>query len=227
MIKFILNILAPKKCLTCNKEGFFLCEDCYEKIKDFEKICYVCTWLSKNFSVCATCKNEVFYDKIMVLKHYRSENFSKIIKQGKFYGKKEIFLVLSQKLYELFLENEKIRKKDDFFLISVPSFWTRKFQRWYNSSQVLARYFSKVSGIEYKNILRKTRNTLQQSKLSRKERLTNLENSIKIIKRTNIAWKKIIVVDDVVSTGTTINEIAKILKQNWAKKVIWLCLASN
>lgn len=228
MIKFFLNILAPKKCLTCKKEGLFLCENCYNNIKDFEKICYVCKGRTKNFEVCEGCKSEVFYDKIIILKHYKEHNFDKIIKQAKFYSKKEIFEELSEKLYIKFIENQKIRKKEDFIITSIPSFWKRKFARWYNSSDVLASYFSKISKIKYdKKILKKIKNTPQQSKLSRKKRLTNLDNSFIIKKNYNLKDKNIILVDDVVSTASTINEVSRILKENWVKNIIWIVLASD
>ncbi len=230
MLKFILDILAPKKCQTCQKEWHFLCKDCYNEIKNFEKICYSCKGLSKKFEVCDTCSRKVFYDKVIVLKHYKDKNFSKIIKEAKFYWKKEIFEELSHKLYGLFIENQKIRKLDDFLIVSVPSFWTRKLKRWYNSSEVLASYFSRVSKIKYdKKIIKKIKNTPQQSKLSRKKRLTNLDKSFIINKSKlkNLNWKNIILVDDVVSTGSTLNEISKELKKNKVKKVVCLVLASD
>ncbi len=230
MLKFILDILAPKKCQTCQKEWHFLCEDCYNEIKNFEKVCYVCKGLSKNFEVCKPCSKEIFYDKVIVLKHYKDKNFSKIIKEAKFYWKKEIFEELSLKLYDLFIENEKIRKLDDFLIVSVPSFWKRKFKRWYNSSDVLASYFSKISKMKYdKKVVKKIKNTIQQSKLSKKKRLTNLYKSFIINKKKlkKLDWKNIILVDDVVSTGSTLNEISKELKKNKVKKVICLVLASN
>jgi len=65
--------------------------------------------------------------------------------------------------------------------------------------------------------------------LSKQERKINLINSFKIAKNKidNIDKKTFIIVDDVISTGSTINEISKILKEKGAEKVIWLCVASN
>ena len=73
------------------------------------------------------------------------------------------------------------------------------------------------------------RNTKQQSKLDRKTRLDNLKNSFTFDEKylNLVKDKKVIIVDDVVSTWATINEISSILKQKWAKKIIWLVVASN
>ena len=80
-----------------------------------------------------------------------------------------------------------------------------------------------------KNIVLKNRQTRQQSKLSRQDRLTNLENSFKINQnKLDIIDKKVVIlIDDVISTWTTVNEISKILKDNWAVKVIVVCFASD
>jgi ComF family protein len=128
------------------------------------------------------------------------------------------------------LLNHKIKFKDDYVIVSVPSHFFRKLKRWYNSSEVLCKYFSKISGIKYEKwVIIKTKNVKQQSKLSREERLINLKWAFKINKNKleNIKWKEIIILDDVISTWTTLNEMAKILKENWAKNVIWVIIASG
>ena len=73
------------------------------------------------------------------------------------------------------------------------------------------------------------RNTKQQSKLDRKTRLDNLKNSFTFNEKylNLVKDKKVIIVDDVVSTWATINEISSILKQKWVKKIIWLVVASD
>lgn len=230
--KFFLDFIAPKKCYYCKKEWNFICEKCFYNIYNFEELCYVCQNFSKNFEVHETCKNEnnIFYDKILILKHYKNKIIKNLIKDGKFYWKTEILEEFSYFMYEKFIENEKIIKLEDFLIISIPSYFLRKWKRWYNSSEVLAKSFSKISKIPYKkNILKKIKNTKQQSKLSKEQRLENLKNSFIINKKylKNIKNKKILIIDDVVSTWATINEVSKILKTNWAQKIVWLVVASN
>ena len=94
----------------------------------------------------------------------------------------------------------------------------------------MAKYISQENNITYwKNILKKVKGTRQQSHLSRQEREDNLKNCFKINKNyIDIVDKKnIIIVDDVISTGTTLNEVSRVLKKNWANKVTWLCFASD
>ena len=225
-----LDLLSNKKCYSCQKVWHFLCEECFNKEITYKNNCYVCKWFNKNWDIHKECKNNIYYDKVLILKHYHSKVMKKLIKDAKFYWVINIFYEFGEHLYKKFLLNEKIIKKDDYIIMSVSSNFLRKFKRWYNSSEVLSKYFSKISWIKHKkNIVLKCKNTRQQSKLSRKERLINLKGSFRINKKyiKIIKNKNIIIVDDVISTWTTLNEVSKILKQNWAKKIIWLILASD
>ena len=226
LFKFFLDLIAPKKCYSCKKEWHFICPDCFDKEINFASICYVCKWTTKNYEVHESCKNWIYYDKVIILKHYKSKLISKLIKDAKFYNKKEILEEISFYLYDKFLLYVKIIKTGDFLITSVPSHFLRKFVRWYNSSDILAKNLSKISQIQYKNnILSKIKLTKQQSKLDRKNRINNLKDSFRI--NQSVKNKILIVIDDVISTWTTLNEVSKLLKQNWAKTVIWLIIASD
>ena len=120
--------------------------------------------------------------------------------------------------------------KEDYLMLPVPMFFIRRILRWYNQSEILAKSVAKESGIEYSRyVVKRRRHTRQQARISQENRTKNLLNAFKIDNNTvdNIDNKIIILVDDVISTGSTVNEISKLLKKNWAKKVIVLCLASN
>ncbi len=237
MIEFLKNLISPKKCYSCFKEGSFLCEKCFEKIEKhyfFDEICYVCKKYSKNFEVHKSCKNKVFYDKTIIMSHYKEKTIKKLIKDFKFYGKKDILDDLSWFLLDKIIKymwNElKELKKEDFITISPPMSFFRKLKRWYNHWELLSKKIWYLLWFTYeKNLILKNKQTRQQSKLNRQERLSNLNKSFKINpKKLDILDKKIVIlVDDVISTWTTINEISKILKENKAKKVIAILVASD
>lgn len=234
IFKIIKDIIAPKKCYSCNKEWHFLCNECYNKLHNFDEICYVCKSYSENYKIHENCKKWVYFDNILVLTHYKNKVIKKLITDSKFHHKKDILEDFSEYLWELLTEhinNEYwIMNIEDFIIIPTPMYFLKKFTRWYNQSEILARYISKITWINYqKNIIKKSKNTKQQSTLSKEERLKNLENAFKIKNKylDKIDNKIIIIVDDVISTWTTLNQISKILKNNWAQKVIWLCIASD
>ena len=229
-LKLIKDIIAPKKCYSCNKEWHFLCNDCYFKLDNFESFCYICKRPIYNFEIHEECKEWIYFDKIIVLTHYKNKVIKKLIKDWKYYNKKDIFEDFWKYLWELFLDNENIKENNDYLIISTPMYFLRKYKRWYNQAEILASHISKNTDIKYeKNVIKKIKNTEQQSKNSKFNRVKNLENSFKISKNkaSKIINKNIILVDDVISTWTTINELSRILKQNWVKKVIWLVIASD
>jgi len=261
MFKFIKDIIAPKKCYSCKQEWHFLCEKCFfdlEKHYYFDQMCYVCKKYSKNFEVHKECKNHltplsgginpltplsggkkgnvqdlVFFDKTIILTHYKIKLIKKLVLDLKFYYKREIADDFAEFMVDKFIkyskEELKKYKKEDFIVLYSPTSFYRKLVRWYNISELLAKKISKILWFEFwKNILLKSRHTRQQSKLSRQTRLDNLNNSFKIAKNKvdKVDKKIVILVDDVISTWTTLNEISKVLKQHNARKIICLTVAS-
>ena len=114
MFKFLKDLIAPKKCYSCNKEWHFLCEDCLSKMSNFESICYVCKGKSDNFEIHNKCLVNIYYDKIIILSHYKNNIISKLIKDLKFYGKKDIAEEFWNYLSELFFENEIYKNTDNY-----------------------------------------------------------------------------------------------------------------
>ncbi len=230
IINFIKDIISPKKCYSCKKEWHFLCLLCLQKIQKYTSYCYVCKLKTDDFEVHKKCQKYVYYDKIIVYCHYKNNLIKKLIKDSKFYGRQEILNEFWHHLSTLFLENEQVINNKDYIIISSPMDFFRKIIRWYNQSEILSKSISKKLKIDYNfNIIKKIKHTKQQSKLTKQNRENNLKNVFWINKKYNefIKWKTIILVDDVISTWTTINEISKILKENWVKKVIWLVIASD
>ena len=256
-INFFNEILAPKKCFSCNIEWNFLCDKCFLELDNFESFCYICKRKSDNYKIHKKClienkllsgKNfndkKIYLDRVIVMTHYKNDVIKKLITHFKFYWKKEIWIELWEKLW-IFIENNDIldslstegfsplnnlEQESNILTLPVPLHFFKKIKRWFNQSEILAESFAKTLNIDYnKKVIIRKKYTRQQSKLSRQERLTNLDNSFKIRNNQldNIDKKIIFLIDDVVTSWTTLNEIAKVLKQNWAKKVIWITLASN
>ena len=230
IINFIKDIISPKYCYSCKNEWHFLCPNCLQKLIAHKPFCYQCKLISDKFEIHKKCNKYVYYDKIIVNYHYRERIIKKLIKDAKFYSRQEVLDDFWPSLSNLFLENEIIDNNEDYLIISSPMSFLRKLKRWYNHSESLAKIISEILDIRTNfNIVKKIKQTKQQSKLSKQDRENNLKDSFKINRKylNQIKWKNIIIVDDVVSTWTTLNEIAKELKENWAKKVIWLVIASD
>ncbi len=244
------------KCFNKQKNfDSWFCYICKKESKNF-KIHKKCLIENKILSWANFNDQKIYLDRVIVLTHYKNDVIKKLIKHFKFYWKKDIgeelaellwkFLIKQNILYSLSTEGfNPLRTSEEkniiqgakdpclnsnLLVLPVPLHFFKKIKRWFNQSEIIAEKLSEILNINYnKKILIRKKYTRQQSKLSRQERLNNLEDSFKIKKNQvdNIDNKIILLVDDVISTWTTLNEIAKILKQNWAKKVIWVCIASN
>lgn len=230
IINFFKDLIAPKKCYSCSKEWHFLCSNCFDSIGYFESICPVCKQSSRHFEVHFYCKNDfVYYDKLIILTHYKNTAIKHLIKDAKFYQRKDILEDLSVYLWNtLFYHCDE--KMEDLIFISTPMYFWKKILRGYNQSEILTLYLSKIFWVFYHfKIIKKIKSTKQQSHLSKMERKENLKNSYKINQHELLKYKNktFIIVDDVVSTGTTLNEIAKLLKSQGVTKVYGLCLASD
>lgn len=112
------------------------------------------------------------------------------------------------------------------FLVPVPLFWYRKRKRGYNQSELLCSVLSTITSIPMlPNALRRVRHTKTQTKLTVDERQQNVDNAFRVVHPDRIHDKSIIIVDDVITTGATINACGAILKANGAKQVIALSVA--
>jgi len=231
ILQLIKDILSPKKCYSCDLEGSFLCKKCFEKQDNFTDFCYVCKKKSKKFQVHEECSENIFYDNLIVLTHYKNKLIKKLIIDFKFYNKKDIWVDFAQIMAnKLLKQNLWILNNKNILITNAPMWFFRKLSKWYNQSEILASEVSKILWIKHeKNIFKKVKSTRQQSLLSKEKRQKNLQNAFKINKKhiDKLDNKTIILLDDVISTWTTINELSKLLKTNWTTKIIWLCIASD
>ena len=112
-------------------------------------------------------------------------------------------------------------------VVCVPSSAERMKLRGYNQSFLLAKEFAKLVDLPfYDDVIQKAVDTISQVGLSRKERKENLKGSFKITQKDKIKGKKVLIIDDVMTTGTTVDVLAERLKNAGAMEVYALTVAS-
>lgn len=137
-------------------------------------------------------------------------------------------------LYKIFLKNLKNNKKIYLFLkkydiiIPVPISKKREKQRGYNQSSLLAKEISKDFNIKYnEKILMKDIHTEPQSSLSKEDRIKNVKNVYSVKNSEKIINRNILLIDDIYTTGNTVNECSRVLKQSGAKNIGILTIAKD
>jgi competence protein ComFC len=164
---------------------------------------------------------------------YENKNVRQAIWEIKYKRNKTLKGSLLHAVYENILP--EIEEKITFenfnapIITWVPQSRKRKKERGYNQSKDLAEALAKKLNLTTENLLYKTKETESQTKLKRTRRLLNMKNSFAVMEEKNakesICGKNIIIIDDVVTTGATLNEARKVLTQAGARKVMCIALA--
>lgn len=216
MFEKILNLVFPNVCGFCNKiNNNSLCKNCELMLSKYEINCIKDYTKNKekyfDYLFCALKYENIVREKIINYKFnensYLYKTFTKIIiKNEKVYG----FL----KLYDI--------------IISVSMFETKKAVRGYNQSELIACEMAKQMRLCFeKDILIKVRDTEVQSTLTKTQRAENVKDAFFVTDNTKIEDKKIILIDDIYTTGSTVNECSKALKQAGAKEICVVTIAKD
>lgn len=119
-----------------------------------------------------------------------------------------------------------IRKVEPDGLIPIPLHWKRLRSRGYNQAQILAEEIGRLLQIPvYSKLLKRGRNTVPMKKLNGAERQNNLKRAFNVA-GNDVKLKRVIIVDDIYTTGTTIEEAARVLKKAGVEEVYFVTLSA-
>lgn len=218
----LLDFIFPPTCLACKKSGSYLCTNCAKLLPVSEKSGET----AENYSAIFAYQHPVVKRAIHLLK-YRG---------GKILARDLAKLLHQHLLQNNFLSKNLEQNSEKFLVIPIPSSQKREKKRGYNQARELARELVKLNPEKLElaeNILVKTRETVSQVKTkNREERLENLRGAFAVTKNQKsqeigkkIKNSKIILLDDVITTGATMSEARKVLLENGAKTVLSLAIA--
>jgi competence protein ComFC len=146
----------------------------------------------------------------------------KIIHHFKYRKKTSFSKFLGRAMANLIRNDHYMKKADS--IVPVPLFWWKYLKRGYNQADLLADAIGSENNIENNEVLRRIRNTKSQTKLTGDARRKNILNAFQI-RNNGVEGKRVILIDDVMTTGATMNECARVLKEAGAKEV-YSCVAA-
>lgn len=212
-INHAINSIYPNVCGICDK----ICKE------DLCKKCEI------NLNNIAKVKIDIYIDKNFE-KHIYLFKYEGIIKERlikfKFNEKPYIY----KSFVNFLIKNEKICRflKSYDIIIPVPIHYNRKVTRGYNQSALISREISKNLDINYeKNVLFKKIDNKPQSTKNKEDRKANVIGVYYIKNEYKIYNKKVLLLDDIYTTGSTVNECAKILKEAGAKQIDVITIAKD
>lgn len=231
MIKnLLLDIFFPRFCIACGqlilqKSPMYLCGECFRKIvfnhgqcclhcgramgTQQESICLNCAELKPYFKggVSLFTFNTIGRSFIHALKYHSGS-----------YLKKDLLLLFKQ-------GNERLRTFKNASFVPVPLHFLRRWKRGYNQSEWIAKALKLYCGGEILPLLKRKINTSSQTSLTQNERKKNVKNAFMLANKTIVPEKMYVLVDDVFTTGATLNACAKVLHENGAQQIRVFTLA--
>lgn len=225
---FFLDLLFPITCLSCGTEGQYLCLACQARIIPPDQRCVTCSKGSLLGQIHAACQNQkIHLSGIMVAADYHQKVIRDLIWNLKYNSIEAIADTLSQLLADHLVAQDTLDYFDAAAVVPVPLHRKREKQRGYNQAALLAVNLAKRLNLEYSPVLKKTKKTSSQIDLERHERLENVRDSFAAVPPPSLGERKILLIDDVATTGATLNECAKVLHTHGAGEIWGLVVARN
>lgn len=210
--ELILDIVFPPSCFVCKREGDYLCQDC--------KAVLEISGVHKNY--CGKNISDLYFAL-----PYQNSLINDLIKKFKYEPfVKELGKSLSSLIIEHFNLLDNKPDFTGFVLVPVPLGKKKLKWRGFNQAEEIGKEladFLKIPLIS--DVLIKTKETLNQVDLNNQEREENIKNSYSCRFQEKIKGKKILLIDDVFTTGSTMEEAARVLRESGAEKIIGITVA--
>ena len=228
-----LDLVFPISCLVCGRDGTYLCESCLTKLPKLEKqICLVCQKPAPFGKTHPTCVSRNTVDGAVAGLSYKDPKVNEIIRMFKYNFVSDLAKPLSLAIIQA-MNNQGLNDYfQDFTIVPVPLHKRRYNWRGFNQSDLLSTALAEKLNIPVKtDLVMRRKFTQPQTKLSASDRKKNLENAFELTGNgdnpdTSVGAMKILLLDDVVTSGATANELAKLLKRGKASEV-WIISAAH
>ena len=229
-----LELIYPEKntCFICEAydekiEDKYICPDCERKLKKIQPpVCSKCSKpieYNSTIDLCPECCDTKRYF-LMSKSPYAYEGLIKKAIYSYKYHNKIYFYKLFGNLLIDFMKN--ISYSDFDCIVSVPLHFSKMQERGYNQSELIAKYIASELSIPYVDAIKRTRKTLRQSGQSKVQRRKNMKGAFEIKHPAEkIINSSVLLVDDIYTTGSTVDECSKTLVNYGAAGVYVITIA--
>ena len=208
----LISIVAPHVCLVCGTEGSLLCEWCQpDAVLPLPSRCYRCNKATKGYAVCDACKKKtpLRHDWPVTELGGTPQQLVYFLKFGRAQAAVQ---PMSQMM------NDVLPYLEDYVVVPVPTATTRVRNRGYDQSVLLARALAVRLNCHYLHALRRLGQSRQLT-ANREKRLAQLRGAYYVPSVVAIKGRDVLLVDDVMTTGATLETAARALKKAGAKSV--------
>lgn len=220
------DFIFPKKCVSCKKFGEYLCDTCFSLLSyDVIVPCVYCQKKSFDGHTHPGCLSVKGLDGAFAAVRY-NKPIKKLVRSFKYKPYlKDLKKYISDLFIEGIIQNEDFMRviKKQTIIVPVPQYRAKLKNRGYNHADLLADNLAKYFGTEKLEIIERIRETSSQFGLSLSERRLNLKSAFKVNKE--VRYDQVILIDDIVTTGSTFIECTKVLKKSGVRRVYGLAFA--
>lgn len=212
IFNFLLDLIWPQFCVGCGAEGSLCCPKCLDNLTLAPAQPIV--WpdhLQNNFQACYVCLD------------YENKVIKKLIKLYKYSYIKNISSILAEILYR---QAQNINLPQNTIITNIPLHSRKKRKRGFDQTALLAQALAYKLNLNYQELLIRQKNTQSQAKLDKKERQLNTAEAF-ILKKGLVATGPILLIDDLATTGATLNAATLPLQKAGYSPIIALVLAKN
>jgi len=251
--KLLLDLLFPIECLGCGQEGVWFCQDCLAALPFFpERHCPFCGEKNSWGETCKTCRARHALDGAITFIPYANPVIQKLIHAWKYQSAKDLSTPLAQfvslgleTIFAKLQEQSRVLQRGlgraeliafpimptlllsrETTLLPVPLAPKRLRSRGFNQAEELAKGLAQSRGYNLDCLVQRTRHTAPQATLTGSDRLTNIKKAFAISANAeSVVGKNFLIIDDVITTGSTCDSLARLLKENQAASVWALAVA--
>ena len=221
-----VSLLYPATCAICREQvraGQYLCDGCEGKIvRIVRPFCETCSEpfegsINTAFS-CANCAHRtIYFDAAVAV--YRGRGIVRDVIHEFKYNRQIHLRHLVARWLRAALDDDRLRGQQFDVIVPVPLHPARQRERGFNQATLLAELLSAHASIPCRPLLKRIRYTTTQTALDRSERMENLHNAFRLRKNADVRGLRMLLIDDVLTTGSTLSECARVLKRAGAKSV--------
>lgn len=220
------SLLYPPACTICASSvgvDEYLCPDCAAKLTPIvPPFCAKCSEpfdgaITSAFD-CANCAHRRLYFDAAV-SAYRSRGIVRHVLLNFKYGRQIHLRHLVGRWLLDALHDERVRLRQFDLIVPVPLHPTKRRERGFNQAELLARYVSQQCGIACRSVLERIHYTTTQTAFDRNERMQNLRGAFRLRQSRDVRKLRVLLIDDVLTTGSTVSECARVLKKSGAASV--------
>ncbi len=232
MFEWLIDIVLPYRCISCRKylKRSYLCSKCFNSLPvKKQSECVGCKRPTPDGLTCAFCKTDNPLDQLLIVSDFNDPVVAALIKKLKYAFIKEVTVPLAELSFKYL--NRRAKRGRSFvsnrpLLVAVPLHPRRENWRGFNQAALIAELIAQNYQAENQNILERTSHRNPQAEIeNRDQRLLNARDLYKCGDADKVIGRNIVLVDDVCTTGATLNECARVLKHAGAKSVAALVIA--